>query len=858
MKPLPIDAVLPELIEALSRRGVAVLQAPPGAGKTTRVPPALLPVVPGDIVVLEPRRLAARLSARWVAHERGEKPGETVGYEVRFERVVGSQTRLTYVTEGILERRLLADPQLENVSAVVLDEFHERHLQGDLVLALLRRLRETSRPELRLLVMSATLDAAPVARFLGDAPLVSSEGRLFEVTLEHVQRPDDRPLQVQVASTVRDLVRQGLDGDVLVFLPGAAEIRRALEACASVAEQNDLLVVPLHGDLPPVQQDRAIERSDRRKVILSTNVAETSVTIEGVVAVVDSGLARVAGHDPWSGRPTLDVRKISRASAAQRAGRAGRLRPGRALRLYTKGDHDARPAHELPEITRADLAELVLHVRAMGVADPRSLQWLDAPPAAALDAAEALVRELLAVDASGALTDVGRRMLRFPLPPRIARLLVEAERRGVAEDGCGVAAILAEGRDLYARSLEDWKGYWAVDDAASDVVLRLEQLRFATRGGNVDRERARSHNFDANVLSSIHRVRQQLLRACDLRNRATGDAEAMLRMAILAAYPDRVAKRRAGPAERLSTSAEVVLSNGGTATLADSSVVRTAPWLVAVDARDDAKGRTRVWLASAIEPEWLIELFPDAVKESIEVSFRDDQERVEAIERMQYGRLSLDERPAGSAADERVAELLIERALARGIDAFLPGDALSRLRARIAFVRSTTPDLAERAGLRALDDATLREILIARARGKRSFGELRDEPLLDEIRASIGHAALARLDALAPEQVTLGGWRKVRVEYAPGQPPAIESRLQDFFGSREGPKVADGRVALVLHLLAPNGRDVQVTSDLAGFWVRTYPAVRSELSRRYPRHAWPEDPLTASPPPPGRAGSRRR
>jgi len=843
---LPIDAVLPQICDALSKRGAVVLQAPPGAGKTTRVPPALLDLVARDVVVLEPRRLAARLSARRVAAERGERAGELVGYDVRFERVIGPKTRLSYVTEGILSRRLLDDPELRNVDAVVLDEFHERHLQGDLALALLRRLRKTTRPDLRLVVMSATLDAEPIARFL-DAPLVTSEGKRFEVTIDHLERPDDRPLQSQVASAVRSLVRDGLDGDVLVFLPGAAEIRRAMESCEPIAREENLLLVPLHGDLPAAQQDRAIEPADRRKVILSTNVAETSVTIEGVVAVIDSGLARVAGHDPWSGRPTLTVKKIARASATQRAGRAGRVRPGRALRLYTKGDHDARPEHDSAEILRADLAELVLHLRSIGVRDTGAIDWLDAPPRASLEAAETLLQRLHAVAETGALSDIGRRMLRFPLPPRLARLLVETERRGVAEEGCAIAAILAEGRDVHARSFDRDRSR-VTDDGPSDVLARLDLLREVIGDGDVDRDRCRRYDLDAGVMMSIDRVRRQLTKASDRSARPKGEVDDLLRLSILAAYPDRVAKRRAGAEGRKGSSDEVVLSSGGSATIAETSVVRSAPWLVAVDARDDARGRARIALASAIEPEWLLDLYPEAVRETTEVSFRDDLERVEAVDRMLYERLVLDERPSGSSADEAAARLLVQRALAKGVDAFFPEDALARLRVRIAFTIDEAPDLAERAGLRMLDDDAIRAILVERCRGKRSFSELREEPLLEEIRQSIGHAALARLDALAPDHVTLKGGRRVRVEYTPGQPPSIESRLQDFFGSSDGPRVLDGRVPLVLHLLAPNGRDVQVTTDLAGFWARTYPSVRNELSRRYPRHSWPTDPANATPP----------
>jgi ATP-dependent helicase HrpB len=450
MQSLPVDSILPEITEALRRSPNLVLEAPPGAGKTTRVPPALLDqglAGEGEICVLEPRRLAARLAARRVAEERGERLGETVGYQVRFDNISGPRTRLRFVTEGVLTRRLLSDPQLSKVSVVVLDEFHERHLQADLTLALLRRLQRESRPSLRIVAMSATLDAAPIAQFLDQCTVLRSAGRRFDVLIKHLPREDERPLAMQVESALRGLLADGLHGDVLVFLPGAAEIRRAQASCAHLSSQADLLVLPLHGELPPAEQDRAVRPAERRKVILSTNVAETSVTIDGVVAVIDSGLARIAGHSPWSGLPRLNVARISQAAAMQRAGRAGRTQPGVCLRLYTAQDFAARAAQETPELQRLDLAEAVLELHAAGIRDLRRFEWFEAPPAPALDAAEALLRRLNALDAQGEVTLTGRRMLRLPLHPRLARMVVEAEGRGVAGAACVIAALISE-RDI--------------------------------------------------------------------------------------------------------------------------------------------------------------------------------------------------------------------------------------------------------------------------------------------------------------------------------------------------------------------------------------------------------------------------
>lgn len=807
---LPIDPLLPDIVATLAASGVLVLQAPPGAGKTTRVPPAILDRTDGEVVVLEPRRLAARLSAKRVAEERGERLGETVGYDVRFDRTIGPKTRLSYVTEGILTRRLLDDRELRGVSCVVLDEFHERHLQTDLALGLLKRLR--ARRPISLVVMSATLDAGPVASFL-DAPIVTSEGRAFAVAIEHLPRPDDRPLQSQVASAVRELIKQGLDGDVLVFLPGAAEIRKCAEACASI----DIQVTQLHGDLPPAQQDAAIARSSRPKVILSTNVAETSVTIEGVVAVIDSGLARIAAHDPWSGRTTLEVTKISRASATQRAGRAGRVRAGRAIRLYTKGDFDTRREHDAPEVVRTDLSEAVLGMYSSGI-DPRTFDWLTPPPAGALDGAAVLLRKLHALDDTDAITPVGKRMLRFPLAPRLARMMVEAEQRGATEDACVAAAILSRGRDIYNR------GHSPQGTTECDLSVRIADLRD-------------QYGVDRGAAAQIERIRAQLSRIAD-RSRGAEDADVAFRSSVLAGFPDRVAKRRIAADGRLGGSRELLLATGGHATLAESSVVRTAPFLVAVEAMD-RNGAATVWMATAIEPDWLLDL---DVRETIDVSWNNKLERVEAVERIMFDKLAIDERPAGKSAEKEIARLLVERALARGIGAFVEGDALDDLRLRIAFAREHDPEIP------AMDDEGLRVLLVSTCEGSRSFDDLRSAGLLDAIRGSIGHAALARVDELAPSHVVLGNGRRAKVEYVAGQAPSISSRLQDFFGSTDTPRLARGRVPLVLHLLAPNGRDVQVTTDLAGFWDKHYPSIRSELRRRYPRHSWPDDPRTAAPP----------
>lgn len=820
LTPLPIDPVLPEVLAKLAARRSVVLEAPPGAGKTTRVPRALLDAgTEGEIVVLEPRRLAARLAARRVADELGEKVGETVGYTVRFEDVSSKKTRIRFVTEGVLGRRLLSEPTLPKVSTVLLDEIHERHVQGDVALAMLRRLQRSARPDLAIVAMSATLDAAPIASFLG-CEVVRSEGKRFDVAIEHLPNADDRKLELQVVSAVRSLISAGLDGHVLVFLPGAAEIRRALEATAKLAQENDLELLPLHGDLSPAEQDRAVGRSSKRKIILSTNVAESSVTIEGVVAVIDSGLVRVARHASWSGLPTLAIEKTSRASATQRAGRAGRTRPGRALRLYTKADHDMRPEHDTPEILRVDLTQTWLELAEANALD---LAWLDAPKAEAVAAAEELLTRLGALDANRVLTPRGRRMTAFPVHPRLARLIVEAEERGVAEDAVVLAALLGE-RDvrLAAKTRIAHTGPRSVDIATerSDLLGMLDLFR-EVEGSGFAHHAMRAAEVDPGAIHAVDRARKMLGRiARAKREGPVGPAhDDALMVSVLAGFPDRVARRKR------QGSRDLALAQGGAAELSETSAVRDAPWMVAA-AAEVVRGKNVVRVASGIEPEWLIELFEDRIREEADVSFDEARRVVVGGSKMLYDGLAIAESKGFDKNDPRVADLLFQGA--RGL---LRDDALARWLARARFAATQDPNIA------APSDEDLAKTLRALCIGKTSVRELEDANLLETVRAEVGQ--YHRIDELAPERVTLASGRSATIEYEREKPPYVESFLQDFIGTKTNPHA--GRVPIVLHLLAPNRRAVQVTTDLAGFWERHYPAIRKELSRKYPRHAWPED-----------------
>ncbi len=892
LQPLPIDAVTPALVQAVCDRGVAVLVAPPGAGKTTRVPGALLEIVDGSIVVLQPRRLAARLAAARIASERGVALGGEVGYQVRFDRKIGPTTQIELVTEGVLTRRLLGDPDLRGVGCVVIDEFHERHLDGDLALALLSRLRER-RPELKLVVMSATLDAEPVAAFLANAPIdhtaspfgdaarrghaapidhtaspfgdaarrghaapidhtaspfgdaarrghaapiVRSEGRTFPLTIEHAAQPDDRHLGKQVSAAVRKLAQAGLDGDVLVFLPGAGEIRRCTEDLADVAALFDLAIVPLHGDLPTDEQDAAVRPNARRKVILATNVAETSVTIDGVTCVIDSGLARIARHSPWSGIASLEIEPVSRASCTQRAGRAGRTRPGRVVRLYTQHDFETRRAFEPPEIARADLAGAALELHGAGLAGLGALRWYEPPPEIAATAAEDVLARLGAVS-NGAITELGRRMLRFPVHPRLARLVCEAEGRGVAREACLIAALVGA-REL--RIERRGRAAEAKLTSPSDLIDDLDAMLDARHGG-LRADRLRRDGLDVGTAFAVDRAARQLEQLVDTKVRApAGDAELdrELQIAILAGFPDRVGKRRS------ARSAEIVLAGGGSATLAPSSAVIDAELLVAVEvAETGARGQaTKVQIrrASAIEPAWLLDLYLDRITEIDELVWNAAKERVERVTQLSYDGLAIDEqrdvdgaRRAGPAA----GELLAKQAIAAGIERFVDKDAFAEWRARVGFAAKLAPD----SGLVAPTDDVLASVIGRACEGAISFAELRQLGLLALLDAQLG-ANRALVDRLAPAHLDLPRRRRVAIHYELDQPPWIASRMQDFFGLARAPSVGDGRVPLVIHLLAPNQRPVQVTSDLPGFWVRHYPALRKQLMRRYPKHAWPEDP----------------
>ena len=836
---LPVAAVLPEAVDA-ARTGAAVVVAPPGSGKTMLVPAAVLDDLsaPSRVILLQPRRLAARSVARQIARLRGCEPGGEVGYQVRFESCVGRDTRLIVETTGIMLRRLLHDVALDGIGAVVLDEFHERSLEMDLVLGLLVRLRETLRPDLRVVAMSATLDPGPVATLLGRGdrcPVISAQGRVFPVEMRYLRHGDRRDLVERVTTAVPEAVR-GTSGHVLVFLPGVGEILRCQQELAGSLDRQGIAVMPLYGDLPPEQQDRVLADTGQRKVILATNVAETSLTIPGVTAVVDSGLARQSRVSHATGLPRLELVPISKASADQRAGRAGRTAAGICWRLWDEAGHAQRAAADTPEVVRGDLAGPLLQLLALQEAG--DFPWLDAPPPEALANARDLLARLGAVAPSpqgrDAVTPLGHELLRLPAHPRLARLLLAGARHGVLRESAIAAALLSE-RDPFRVTRGGGPRDRHAVRTRSDLVDRVAALQAFHAGVPSGDPALDPHPGGAHA---VLRVAEQLYRLVDvpLAPRA-GDPAAALMQALLEAFPDRLARLRPGAQDRGTLV-------GGRGVRLDGSRVRNEPLFLAIDV-DDATGEAGVRLASAVERSWL-DAEPLATANLTtreELVFHPTRRQVEARRRTCWLDLVIDEAPA-SIRDEALAADMLAREAATQLDRLLPGDdtPAGGLLARIRWLAATVPDL----GLPRLDAADLASLLPEVCRGLRSLDEVKSADWLSRVQAAVGYDRLAEIDRLAPAQLELPNGKRHRLTYGPEGPPVLAVRIQELFGMADTPRIAAGRVPVVLHLLGPNHRPQQITSDLAGFWKTTYPAVQKELRRRYPKHAWPDNPLAAA------------
>jgi len=829
---LPIFDILPVLQDALAHHSRVVLAAPPGSGKTTGVPPALLDAPwlgEGRILMLEPRRLAARAAARRMAERLNSKVGMQVGYRTRLDTKVSRDTRIEVVTEGILTRLLQRDPELSGVGLLIFDEFHERSLQADLGLALSLDVQENLRDDLRLLVMSATLQTQRICALLGDAPLIEGGGRSFPVDVSYQEDGSLRGGRIveRVVCVVGRALREQ-DGDVLVFLPGVAEIRAAAEGL-SIWDQRGVRVCPLYGDLPREAQDQAIlgDPSGRRRVVLATSIAESSLTIEGIKAVVDSGLARRPRFDPNTGLTSLQTQPVSLAEADQRAGRAGRLGLGTCYRLWSEADQRRLAPAPPAEIMEADLAPLVLDLAAWGVKDPGELRWLDHPPKGACAQAVELLQDLDAIDGEGRITATGRRLAELPMHPRLGHMVLYGKARGAGRLACDLAAFLSE-RDIVRRSGAP---------ATADVTLRLRFLNFWREEGDAAARRA---GIDATACRRVEGVSRQWQRLLSRSPEGETGFPPGAGTLLALAFPDRVAHRRA------SDSAVYRLASGRAARLSDDDPLTGAAYLACAHL-DAGQREGRIYLAAEVAPEEIEAVLAHRIKTTEKVIWNDRMGRVEALGERRLGRLVLASHPLPEAQPERIVTALMVGIRCRGLQCLPWTEEDEQWRARVSCLRQWQPD----AGWPEMGDEalleTLEEWLAPWLAGMNRIEQLQRLEMSKILRARLDWPSQQRLAALAPTHLRVPSGSKKRLRYSVDSAPVLSVRLQELFGLQETPTVCEGRVKVLLHLLSPAQRPIQITQDLKGFWSNTYQEVKRELKGRYPKHYWPDDPWEAQP-----------
>ena len=835
---LPIHEIEPQLREALSSHRRLVLTAPTGSGKSTQVPQMLLDgglFGAGQVKILQPRRLATRLLAGWVAQARSVKLGTEVGYQMRLDNKVSDATRICYVTEGVLLRQMLADPRLSGVGALIFDEFHERHLYGDISLARALQIQASARPDLIIIVMSATLDVAAIEKYLEPCAVLSSEGRTYPVSTEYLARAGDGRVWDLAVKELKRLVREHPQGDALIFMPGTYEIARTVQA-ARDALGAEFAVLPLHGELPVKDQDAAVAKHDRRKIVVATNVAETSLTIDGVRLVIDSGLARMPRYDPYRGINTLLIEKISRASADQRAGRAGRTAPGHCLRLWTSHEHSARPAQELPEVKRLDLAEVILTLKAGAVEDVRTFRWFEAPELRALERAETLLADLGAIDErTGAITSLGRRMLVFPVHPRYARMLLAAQEYGCARPMALIAA-LTQGRDLLTRRQGTQDRDSSIEgESDSDFFVMMRAWRAAQDSGfNLDH--CRRLGINPQAARQVGPLFEQFLHIAAEEKLDVAEKpmdRAAVQRCLLVAFPDHLAKR-------FDDSQRCELVHGRRGTLARESVVK-APLFVVAEAREVESGGTRernlnvvLSLATAIKEEWLRELFPQWFSETQAVVYDAALRRVVARSERRFRDLVLqelitDQPPADEAAVILAREVAAGRLVLERWD-----ESVEQWIYRVNLLREWMPEL-ELPAIGPDDRIVMIEHL---CHGTFSYNEIRSRPVMPVVKSWLSRQQQSWVEEYAPEKIQLPKDRMVKVVYAVDKAPTIAARIQDLYGIKDGLWIADRRVRLRVQILAPSNRPVQITENLADFWRDTYPKLKQQLQRRYPKHEW--------------------
>lgn len=849
---LPIYDLDIEIARAMRRaEGMRlVLSAPTGSGKSTQVPQMLVDnaLVEGQIVVLQPRRIAARLLAKRVAEERGTNLGDEVGYQVRFESRCGPKTRIRYVTEGILLRQLLDDPQLNGVGAVIFDEFHERHLYGDITLARARLLQESDRPDLKIAVMSATLDSDALRQYLAPCDYLESEGRVFPVDIIYQpakERQQKTALWDRAALACEAaVVREEREGDVLVFMPGGYEIRRTIEALQRRGWTRGWQILPLYGELPPGQQDAAVKRYRERKIIVATNVAETSLTIDGVRIVVDGGLARIPSFDPHRGINTLTVQPISQASADQRAGRAGRTAPGLCIRLWDEREHLARAPREKPEIARMDLCEVVLTLKAQRVDDLRDFPWLEAPGERALCRAESLLEDLGAIRGAaagkveggpGAITDMGRRLLAFPVHPRFARMLVEAGRFGCVREACLMAA-LAQGRGIFVSRKRQGSDLTREDHVREDDVSDFQSLlRGLETARAVDFRGDRCAPLGVNGVAAREAwfLARQFFKVAERSGLEVNDeapsVEAVAKT-ILAGFVDQVGARVS------SASAVYALVHGRRGRLDKESAVKKADLVVAVEVAEIEGKELQVILsnATALEVEWLAEVFPEHFESTRASIYDSEARRVVARRETRFRDLVIANEGAGDPTDAEAAAILADEVLAGNLKLKQWDHTVDQWITRLELLREWMPELE----LPGFGESDRRVFLEQMFLGARSYKDIRDRPVAPALKSWLSSGHRKCLEEYAPERVALRNGKSAKVKYEPQGEPSIAVLIQSLYGVAETPRIANGRVPLLVQVLAPNNRPIQVTKDLASFWKSGYPEVKKQLQGRYPKHEW--------------------
>jgi ATP-dependent RNA helicase HrpB len=834
---LPIYDLDEEIIRALREGGRLILQAPTGSGKSTQVAQILLDggaLGAGRCVILQPRRLATRMLAKRVAEERGAQLGVEVGYQIRLDNVSSAQTRILFVTEGILLRRMLANPSLEGVSALIFDEFHERHLYSDISLARALDLQESLRPDLKIIVMSATLDGAQIERHLAPCQTLSSEGRTFPVEIEYLRHEprDDPPWELAADAVAENFDRT--DGNVLVFMPGAYEIQRTIREINHRAPSG-CLILPLHGELPASEQDKAVARVGKRKIIVSTNVAETSLTIDGVTMVVDAGFARVARYDPHRGINTLFIEKISRASADQRAGRAGRTAPGLCLRLWTQRDHTLRAAAELPEIKRLDLAETALSLKAAGVRHLAGFRWMDRPDEKSLARAEQLLADLGALDHTGEITPTGRCMLSFPVHPRYARMFLAAKEFECVRAAALIAA-LTQSRNLLLRAerrVEEERAE-IFGQGISDFLILIRAFSYAQRHDfRIDALRPLA--IHAEAARQVKKLFEQFLEIArdeglDIDAGAAKD-EAIARC-VLAGFADQVARRRSGG----TLVCDIV--HGRRGQLARSSVAQDSRLIVAAEI-NEIEGRSGdaqvvLSLATQIEESWLREMFPDDFEERTAHHFDTSQKRVVVRREKIFRDLVIESQDRDAEPSAKASACLAQAVATAELSLSQWNDSVEQWIARVNFLSGALPEHH----IPKIGPAEREDIVHRVCENATNYREIKDRPILNLVRSTLTPAQQQLVEKYAPERLELPGGYRAKITYAPDSSPVLSARIQDLYGVTDDLKIAAGRVPLIIHVLAPNYRPVQVTNSLKKFWVESYPKLKQQLQRRYPKHEW--------------------